>query len=169
MAERVFGVVIKGVDEFKLAMATMDKEIRSHMIPALYRAGVKVQRRAQEIIGEKGHVVTGNLRRSIITEAVVPEGSGFSVTISASEKELEQGFHKNKGKVNEYLANGKNVPKKFESSTGTFVYYAPFVEALPDGGYMLPSFLEKKDEVIKDLNAVIAKAIETIDRKGRKL
>lgn len=165
MAEQVFSLKISGIDEFRLAMATADKNIRSHMEKALFRAGTKIQRRAQEILTENGHVVTGNLRRSIITDVVIPDTKGFSVTIVASESELEAGFNKNKSKVDELQANGKTVPHKYKSITGTFVYYAPFVEALPDGGFMLPAVLEMKDEVLQDLSDVIQKAIEEAGKK----
>jgi hypothetical protein len=168
MAENVFSIKINGVQEYKLALATMDKSIRERMGQALFRAGVKVQARAQEIITEKRHVITGNLRRSILTEVHIPDGGGYGVRIFASEAELESGFESNKNKVKELEKNGKNVPKKFENVAGTFVYYAAFVELLPDGGFLLPATLEKSSEVIADCQAVVEKAIQEVDRKGKR-
>lgn len=164
MAEKVFGVQINGIKQWQLALASMDDYIRKNMEAAMFRAGVKVQVRAQEILTEKQHVVTGNLRRSLMTQSSVdPSGKGWFVRISADTDRLEAGYGKSKGGGgDEPIDSGAN-----ELSVGTFVYYAPFVELLPDGGYMLPARLEKQEEVVKDLSDVIDKSIEVYNRKAK--
>jgi len=52
-----------------------------------------------------------------------------------------------------------------EVNIGTNVEYAPFVEALPDGGYMFPAYWNKKDEVITGLQKAVLDAINEV--KGR--
>lgn len=80
------------------------------------QAGLIVEARAKEIITEKGHVVTGNLRRSINTQ--LTEVGQYSATVQV----------------------------------GSFVEYAPFVENLPDGGFLLPAAIETFPEVSEFLN-----------------
>ena len=80
------------------------------------QAGLIVEARAKEIITEKGHVVTGNLRRSINTQLL--EVGTYSARVGV----------------------------------GTFVVYGPYIENLPDGGYLLPAAVETFPEVSKFLN-----------------
>jgi hypothetical protein len=86
------------------------RNLNTNLGRALQNAGQIIEARAKEIITEKGHIVTGNLRRSINTQ-VVQTGSTLAAEV------------------------------------GTFVFYAPFVEALPDGGYLFPASEEKFGEV----------------------
>ena len=76
----------------------------------LQQGGLIIQARSQEILTEKGHIVTGALRRS-----------GNTRTVRTS-----QGL---------------------ATEVGYFMFYAPFVEALSDGGFLLPASEEKFDEV----------------------
>jgi len=80
------------------------------------QAGFIVEARAKEIITEKGHVVTGTLKRSINTQLL---------------------------EVGTYSA---------QVGVGTFVVYGPFIENLPDGGYLLPAAIETFPEVSRFLN-----------------
>jgi hypothetical protein len=77
--------------------------VRGRLPRVMINAGQLVEARAKEILTENGHVVTGNLRRSINTQIV--EASESRVTVEV----------------------------------GTFVEYAPFVENLPDGGFLFPA------------------------------
>ena len=122
---KVFGMEITGVDRIALSLAIANPKLHSELAKGMFRAGVAVQKRAQEIITEKGHVVTGNLRRSIHTEVTVEED-------------------------------------KMEVQIGTNVEYAPYVEALPDGGYLFPAYWQEKDGVIADLQAVVTKVINEV-------
>lgn len=81
----------------------------------LFNACQIVEARAKEILTEKGHVVTGNLRRSINTSIIEAGVSRARVDV------------------------------------GSFVSYAPFVEALPDGGYLFPASEQTFEQVNKFL------------------
>lgn len=83
----------------------------SSMTKTLFNAVQIVEARAKEILTEKGHIVTGNLRRSINTSIV------------------------------------ENSAKVSRVQVGSFVEYAPFVEALPDGGFLYPAVVETFDQV----------------------
>ena len=163
--EKIFGVQINGIKQWGLALASMDAHIRKNMEAALFRAGVKVQARAQEILTEKGHVVTGNLRRSLMTESFVdPSGKGWFVRVAADTDRLAEGYLAQKeGKIADNAERGSGN----RLSIGTFVYYAPFVELLPDGGYMLPARLEMQEQVVRDISDVIDKSIEVYNRKAK--
>lgn len=93
---------------------------------ALLDGGLLMAARAKEIITEKGHIVTGNLRRSINAQLQT------------------------------------NVRHRLEVEVGTFVHYAPFVEALPDGGYLFPASEETFPTVVqifeeRGVNAVLVR------------
>lgn len=79
------------------------EQISSELPRVMVNAGQIIEARAKEILTEKGHVVTGNLRRSINTQIV--EAQEMSVRVEV----------------------------------GTFVDYAIYVEALPDGGFLFPA------------------------------
>lgn len=93
---------------------------------ALLDGGMIIAARAQEILTEKGHIVTGNLRRSISAQ------------------------------LNTTTRN------RIEVEVGTWVEYAPFVEALPDGGYLFPASEEAFPTVVqimeeRGVNAVLVR------------
>ena len=98
--------VSKAISRLELVRPSVQAEIKGTM----HRTVLMIAGRAQEIITEKGHVVTGNLRRSI---------QGKS------------------GMVSQYEVHG---------TVGTDVPYAPFIEALPDGGYLFQAYKEKMKE-----------------------
>ena len=153
---KVFGLTITGIDKIALEFAVANKKLHEELKQSLFREGIKVQVEAQKILTEKewtvrsetgyrrgygrktefyelgetviGHVVTGNLRRSIRTEAIVEES-------------------------------------KLEVIIGTNVEYAPYVEALPDGGYLFPAYWKLKDEVIKNLQDTVMQVIK--ETRGR--
>jgi hypothetical protein len=79
----------------------------------MMNAGQIIEARAKEILTEKGHVVTGNLRRSINTQL-----------IDATERRVVV-------------------------AVGSFVEYAPFVERLPDGGFLFPASVETLPQTIR--------------------
>ena len=91
----------------------MLKILKTDTGKALQNAGQLVEARAKEIITEKGHIVTGSLRRSINTQ-VRTQGRDQAV-----------------------------------AEVGAFMEYAPFVEALPDGGYLNPALEQRADLVVK--------------------
>jgi hypothetical protein len=80
---------------------------------ALLDGGWLIAARAKEIITEKGHIVTGNLRRSITAQI------------------------------------GATSDDRLEVEVGTWLFYAPFVEALPDGGYLFPASEEQFPNVVR--------------------
>lgn len=86
--------------------------VQSGLPRTMLQAGLIVQARAQEILTEKGHVVTGNLRRSINTQLV--EATETRVTVAV----------------------------------GTFVVYGPFIESLPDDGYLYPASVQTTPQTV---------------------
>jgi hypothetical protein len=79
----------------------------------MVNAGQLIEARAKEIITEKGHIVTGTLRRSINTQ----------------------------------LQKAGVLSQRLTVEVGTAIHYAPYVEALPDGGYLFPASEQKFNEV----------------------
>jgi hypothetical protein len=122
MARKIFGIEVSGVDMLALRLSIADKKLHSELEKGMFRAGTKIQKRAQEILTINEHIVTGNLRRSINTQTIVEES-------------------------------------KLEVQIGTNMEYAPFVEALPDGGYLFPAYIQLKDEVIGDLQKIVTQVI----------
>jgi hypothetical protein len=95
----------------------MIRKVRgSELARVAMQAGFIVEARAKEILTEKGHVVTGNLRRSINTQ-LVSVGT-YSATVQV----------------------------------GTFVVYGPYIENLPDGGFLFPASIQTFPEVSRFLN-----------------
>jgi len=97
--------------------------VRDSLKASMFRGTSIIAERAQEILTEKKHVKTGNLRRNVKSKA---------------------------GMVGLY---------EIEGVIGTDVPYGPFIEALPDGGYLQPAYMQKKSEVIlyivSQVNAVL--------------
>jgi hypothetical protein len=98
--------VLAALQKIKERNLRMLKQIQSNMPRVMMNAGQIIEARAKEIITEKGHIVTGNLRRSINTQL------------------------------------GEVSATRIEVLVGTWVEYAPFVEALPDGGFLFPAAIE---------------------------
>lgn len=89
------------------------RRVQSGLPRTMLNAGQILQARAQEILTEKGHVVTGNLRRSIATQLL------------------------------------EATKEKVEVAVGTHVAYAPYIESLPDGGFLFPASIETFEQVTK--------------------
>jgi hypothetical protein len=121
---QVFGLTITGLDKVVLSYAIANKNIKAELQKEIFQAGTIIQVEAQRILTEKGHVVTGNLRRSINTQVVVED-------------------------------------TLLEVDIGTNVEYAPYIEALPDGGYLFPAYWAKKDEVMQRLQRAVKNAMDT--------
>lgn len=56
---------IKGVDKVQLKLKLLETSVREKIKDAMAQGASIVVARAKEIITEKGHIITGNLRRSI--------------------------------------------------------------------------------------------------------
>ena len=121
---QVFGLTITGLDKVVLSYAIANKNIKAELQKEIFQAGTLIQVEAQRILTEKGHVVTGNLRRSINTQVIVQD-------------------------------------TLLEVDIGTNVEYAPYIEALPDGGYLFPAYWAKKDEVMARLQRAVKNAMDT--------
>jgi hypothetical protein len=101
--------------------------------PGVFRsainAGQLIQARAQEIITEKGHVVIGTLRRSINTQLFLP---GDAPVASDQGTSCEKKLSRVRGGGFAGIHDASSVIVE----VGSFVEYAPCVEALPDGGFL---------------------------------
>jgi len=126
---KFFGMQITGAEAMALNTKLLEDGIPEEIRKAITQGMSEISTRAQEILTEKNHVVTGNLRRSIVPVAVV-EG-------------------------NEIAGMAGSFPPGMEGFIGSDAPYAPIVERLPDGGYLKPAFDEKK----KDVQEWIGKAI----------
>jgi len=95
--------------------ASLRALLQNDFVRVVQQGGIIIADRAKEILTEKGHIVTGNLRRSISSQVVaVNEGS-------------------------------------VDVEVGTWLVYAPKIEALPDGGFLYPAAEETFDEVTRFL------------------
>lgn len=107
--------VVRELDKIRRRNDEMMRQLRTDTGRALQNAGQVVEARAKEIISEKGHIVTGTLRRSINTQ-VRREGRDRAV-----------------------------------AEVGSFMVYAPSVEALDDGGYLNPALEQRAQQATKIL------------------
>lgn len=98
----------KTISVFELTRVSVREDIKKSM----FRGVAMIANRADEIIVEKGHVVTGNLHRNMKSKA---------------------------GMVGAW---------EIEGVAGTDVPYAPFIEALPDGGFLQAAYMQRKGLVI---------------------
>lgn len=56
---------VVGVDKVKKDMKILDQRVRGQIVESMGRAATIIETEAKLIITRKGHVKTGNLRRSI--------------------------------------------------------------------------------------------------------
>ena len=98
---RVF--IERMIREIKRRNRLLVEDLQTNIGRTLQRGGLLIEARAKEILTENGHIVTGNLRRSINTQVIRTGADRLYVEV------------------------------------GSFLFYAPFVEALPDGGYLFPA------------------------------
>ena len=98
---------IDGASRTVAKLAVSKKVLKEAALIAMNQAASSVARRAKEILVEKRHVITGNLRRSITSKA--------------------------------YMKSDMEV----EGIIGSGVDYAPYVEALPDGGYLYAALMQE--------------------------
>lgn len=105
--------VVQVLREIQKRNVELVKTVAGGLPRTLFNACQIVEARAKEIITEKGHVVTGSLRRSINTS--IQDATETRVLVEV----------------------------------GSFLVYAPFIEALPDGGYLFPASEETFEQVSK--------------------
>lgn len=98
----------------KETQAILDRLGSDSAARKMQQGGLIIQARAQEILTEKGHILTGALRRSMNTRTY-PEATGAGVNLV--------------------------------TEVGSFMEYAPYVEALPDGGYLAEAAEETFEQV----------------------
>ena len=132
---------IGGVEETKEQFADLSKLAQPDVARALTQIGTLVTNRAQDILEEKGHVQTGNLKGSIT--AYVMLNVQDTTAFIGSFPPGDQGFI------------GSDAP------------YANIVEDLGDGGFLVPAFEENKDRMEKMLGDAIKVTIEVVKRKAK--
>ena len=114
---------IDGVDKTVMKLAMLNTLVRAEALRAMKRSASIVEKKAKEIITDKGHVKTGNLRRNIKSKA------GYK---------------------------GMFV---IEGVIGTDVPYAPYIESLPDGGFLYPALMSSGREALIYLKGELARVI----------
>jgi hypothetical protein len=119
-----FGTEITGAEAFKVKLKLLEDACAKQAGKAIYQGVKEIAVRAKEILEEKNHVVTGNLRRSI--QPIIGEISG--------------------GVIEGFAGSFMPGSKGFVNADAP---YAPYVESLPDGGYLFPAYREKIEEVSK--------------------
>ena len=103
---------ILGLAKFKNRMKELNPKLKNELKSIMARGLMLIEGTAKQILTDKGHVLTGNLRRNI--------------------------KHKTPRFINLY---------QIEGVVGTDVPYAPYIEALPDGGYLLQAITQEGDKV----------------------
>jgi hypothetical protein len=96
----------------------------------LFQGGLLIQGRTQEKTIEKEHVVTGSLLRSWNTQ-LEPRSAASRIFI---------------GRAGGAPTVGTTEPVSV--LVGSFMFYAPFVENLPDGGMLNEAAEERFDDVV---------------------
>lgn len=121
---------ISGMEKLFLRLKLLDETVSGAVKIAMYQSATIVQKRAQENIsgmhGHTRHVKTGNLMRSIQSQA------GWT----------------------------NNAKTEIVGIIGTDVPYAPYVEALPDGGFLYPALMEVGREAMAYFKAQLALVIK---------
>lgn len=107
-----FSMEIEGTKKTISMFELMRPTVRDSVKASMFRGVAMIAARADEIVVEKGHVVTGNLHRNMKSKA---------------------------GLVGAW---------EIEGVAGTDVPYAPFIEALPDGGFLQAAYMQRKGLVI---------------------
>lgn len=120
---KIFDTEITGEEATMLAFELLKENVQKDCEAALTQAGGEIANLAQDILTAKGHVKTGTLRRSIQSY----------VTINAEELSSSIG----------------SFPPGARGYFGSDAPYAPYVEALPDGGFLGPAYYQLKDKVNK--------------------
>lgn len=120
-------ITVLGIDQAKAKLAFLSANVMKEGVKVVGNGCRIVETRASEIITEKRHVVTGNLRRSISSKA---EKAGL------------------------FLIDGACGVDSDKAS------YAPYVESLPDGGYLFPAYYEKYREVMEFIGKGIKEIVD---------
>jgi phage gpG-like protein len=130
---RVFGLTITGIDKTALVFAMTDKKLKPELEAELFRQGTKVQVEAQRILTDIAWVDAKGQART-----------GHVIT----------------GTLRRSIRTQANVTgARMEVVIGTNIEYAPYIEALPDGGFMFSAYMAKKDEVLKGLQNAVNRVI----------
>jgi hypothetical protein len=124
------------------------KRIGTTQVRALFDGGEDIRVRAQEILREKGHYVSGNLFRSLNTQIIAPGGRGAAGVDPGPCRERLQ------------RARGEEQPigrsrDDAAVEVGTSIEYAACVEGLDDGGYLFPASEEKFDPATETFSNAI--------------
>jgi len=131
--------VVDGVDQANAKLKATEMNIQANLELILVSAGLEIANTAQDIITENGHIITGTLKGSIMSFVTVDQASKETYASIGSFPPGSKGF------------NGSDAP------------YAPYVEALPDGGFLRPAYNQKKKEV----EGLIANAIKKVIDSAR--
>ena len=124
---KFYGNII-GIPRTIAKIKIADKVLKKAALVAMDQASASVARRAKEILVEKKHIRTGNLRRSITSKAKLDKDT------------------------------------KIIGIIGTDVHYAPYVEALPDGGYLYEALREEGKKALRLFKIKIEEAVQGVKR-----
>jgi len=126
---------VGGTKEADAKFRATQMNIQVNLERILVIAGLEVANLAQDIITENEHIITGNLKGSI---------QSF-VTVDQEEASTSIG----------------SFPPGSKGYNGSDAPYAPFVEALPDGGFLFPAYMQKKDELEGLIKNAVKKTIDS--------
>jgi len=152
----IFGVKITGAQEISMKWKLAQPIIRKRVEVEMFNAGLIIAERAKEILdtvqwkvpSEKkdGSPRTYGYRRGDNSKTAEYYPPGSTVIGHIQSRELR----------NSISAVAKApAPDKMEVNIGTWKDYAPYIEALPDGGFLYKAYLEKRDATVARLQGII--------------
>lgn len=122
---------------------------------ALARGGMLISTRGVEIIKEKGHVVTGTLWRSVhVGFPGAQHGGDFGAAFGGANLASA-------AMTNAHGEQAQVGPSTFQVHIGSWIYYAYFVERLPDGGFMYPAFKQRSESAMNYTIRLISIMLES--------
>lgn len=137
---------ILGVPQALAALKLKDERIRPRLLKAVDRGCLIITNRAKEIIGTIVWTTTSGLYRG--AKEYYPPGATVVGHIQTGT--LRRSVQYKTGWVSESVIDGV---------IGTDTPYAPYVEALPDGGFLFPAMMQTAQEAFDTIAKEMKEAI----------
>jgi hypothetical protein len=141
-------IEIKGVPEAVIKAKLLEDKVRGNIKVGMTQAAMIVQAEAKRIIGSVMWVTKGGVYRGFgKNKRWYPPGSAMR-------------GHKRSGDLARSIQVKTGWASQYEivGVVGTDQKYAPYVEALPDGGFLNPALRNKGAEALKHVERAVEKA-----------
>jgi len=146
-------VEIKGIPEAVVKAKLLEDKVRANIKVGMTQAAMIVQAEAKRIIGSVAWVTKGGVYR------------GFGKNKRWYPPGTPMRGHKRSGDLARSIQVKTGWASQYEivGVVGTDQKYAPYVEALPDGGFLNPALRNKGAEAWKHLEKAVERALAMKD------